>query len=63
MPRSIKYELKVSNYNRSCDSVSCSKLIGKGAQFFYVSQGQYRYAIHLDCHDIFIEWLKEKNLK
>jgi hypothetical protein len=61
MPRTIKYELKVSNYNRSCDCVLCNKLIGKGTQYFYVSQGKYRYAIHLVCHDKFLVWLKEKS--
>jgi hypothetical protein len=61
MPRSIKYELKVSNKNITCDFVLCDKLIGKGTQYFSVSQGQYRYAIHFDCHDKFLVWLKEKN--
>jgi hypothetical protein len=59
MTRSIKYELKVSNYNRTCDCVLCNRLIEKGAQYFYVTRGKYRYAIHMNCLDKFLIWLKK----
>jgi hypothetical protein len=60
LSNSINYDLKVSNYNRTCDCVRCNHLIEKGAQYFYVRQGKYKFAIHINCHDAFLIWLKEK---
>jgi hypothetical protein len=63
LSKSIKYGLKVSNYNSSCDYVICSKLIEKGDQYFRVSYGKHKYVIHFECHDNFLVWLKENIIK
>jgi hypothetical protein len=41
--------------------VRCNHLIEKGAKYFYVKQGKYKYAIHINCHDLFLIWLKERS--
>jgi hypothetical protein len=61
LSNSLNYDLRVSNYNRTCDCVQCNHLIEKGAKYFYVKHGKYKYAIHINCHELFLIWLKDKN--
>ncbi len=61
MPELIHSEIKISNYNRSCDcNLNCRKLIEKNSQYYYVTEAKHKFAVHLDCYDAFVIWL-EKN--
>jgi len=60
MSKTFLSEIKVSNYNRSCDcNLNCKKLIEKNSQYYYIIEAKHKFAIHLDCHDAFVIWLEK----